>query len=86
MQNSMDITEDFSKCLIKEAEKPKPENCMVPMTRAPLQVPQRAQGEYGVLWQFFCSKQNCSYLFMLFQLVNSIHLFDIEDDLNILYG
>ncbi|XP_008793663.1 mitogen-activated protein kinase 15 [Phoenix dactylifera] len=44
MQNSRDITEDFSKCLIKETEKPKPENCMVPMTRAPLQVPQRFQG------------------------------------------
>lgn len=44
MQNSMDITEDFAKCLIKEAERPKPENCMVPMIRPPLQVPQRAQG------------------------------------------
>ncbi|KAG1338452.1 putative Serine/threonine protein kinase [Cocos nucifera] len=44
MLSSMGITEDSSKRLIKESEKPKPENCMVPMTRVPLQVPQRVQG------------------------------------------
>ncbi|XP_072975545.1 mitogen-activated protein kinase 15 [Typha angustifolia] len=46
MQNSSDITEDLSKCLIKEDEKPVPqsETYLVPTTRAPLQVPQRVQG------------------------------------------
>ncbi|KAJ6790628.1 mitogen-activated protein kinase 15-like [Iris pallida] len=43
-QNSVAVTEDFSKCYIKEPEKPQPEISAVPMTRVPLQVPQRFQG------------------------------------------
>ncbi|XP_020099799.1 mitogen-activated protein kinase 15-like isoform X1 [Ananas comosus] len=44
VHNSTDITEDLSKCLIKEAENVQPEADPVPMTRVPIQVPQRVQG------------------------------------------
>ncbi|KAF8387988.1 hypothetical protein HHK36_026654 [Tetracentron sinense] len=44
-QNSAEVTDDFSKCCIKEIEKPQPDrSCVIPMTRVPLQVPQRVLG------------------------------------------
>ncbi|ONK61654.1 uncharacterized protein A4U43_C08F32200 [Asparagus officinalis] len=47
-QNPMEIAEDLSKCYIKEAERPQQESCVAPMSRLPLQVPQRFQGATGV--------------------------------------
>ncbi|KAK2980451.1 hypothetical protein RJ640_028859 [Escallonia rubra] len=44
-ESSADITADLSKCCIKKVEKPHLENnCGIPMTRLPLQVPQSTQG------------------------------------------
>eukprot|EP00262_Sarcandra_glabra_P007582 TRINITY_DN20473_c0_g1_i1.p1 TRINITY_DN20473_c0_g1~~TRINITY_DN20473_c0_g1_i1.p1 ORF type:complete len:562 (+),score=98.76 TRINITY_DN20473_c0_g1_i1:173-1858(+) len=44
-QNSAEVADGFSKCSIKETQKPLPDpSCGTPMTRIPLQVPQRAQG------------------------------------------
>ncbi|XP_068660934.1 mitogen-activated protein kinase 15 isoform X1 [Aristolochia californica] len=43
-QNQADVSEDLSKCVIKETEKQPDRNCAIPMTRVPLQVPQRVQG------------------------------------------
>ncbi|GLT47503.1 hypothetical protein SLA2020_211960 [Shorea laevis] len=44
VQNSVDVTNDLSKCCIKEAEKPQVDrNAGIPMTRLPLQVPQSIQ-------------------------------------------
>ncbi|XP_058077831.1 mitogen-activated protein kinase 15 [Magnolia sinica] len=43
--NPAEVTDDMSKCCIKEMEKPQPDgNCGIPGTRFPLQVPQRIQG------------------------------------------
>ncbi|XWS09048.1 hypothetical protein CRYUN_Cryun40dG0052200 [Craigia yunnanensis] len=45
VQNSTDVTDNLSKCCIKETEKPQTErSCGIPMTRLPLQVPQNIQG------------------------------------------
>ncbi|OMO85430.1 hypothetical protein COLO4_21628 [Corchorus olitorius] len=42
--NSTDVTDNLSKCSIKETEKPHTErSCGIPMTRLPLQVPQSIQ-------------------------------------------
>ncbi|OVA20083.1 Protein kinase domain [Macleaya cordata] len=44
-QNSAEVTDDFSKCCIKEVEKPQVDRSYgISMTGVPLQVPQRAQG------------------------------------------
>ncbi|XVF28941.1 hypothetical protein REPUB_Repub15cG0076300 [Reevesia pubescens] len=44
VQNSADVTDNLSKCSIKETEKPQTErSCGIPMTRLPLQVPQSIQ-------------------------------------------
>ncbi|XP_058082008.1 mitogen-activated protein kinase 15-like [Magnolia sinica] len=44
-QNQAGVTDNLSKCCIKEIEKPQPDrNCGIPMTRVPIQVPHRAQG------------------------------------------
>ncbi|ONK78227.1 uncharacterized protein A4U43_C02F15940 [Asparagus officinalis] len=46
VQNPTDVAQGFSKCAIKEAEKPQQES--YPVTRVPLQVPQRFQGAAAV--------------------------------------
>ncbi|XP_007034573.2 PREDICTED: mitogen-activated protein kinase 15 isoform X2 [Theobroma cacao] len=44
VQNSTDVTDNLSKCSIKETEKPHTErSCGIPMSRLPLQVPQSIQ-------------------------------------------
>ncbi|XWS22429.1 hypothetical protein CRYUN_Cryun29cG0033300 [Craigia yunnanensis] len=44
LQNSTDVTDNLSKCSIKETEKPQTERSSgIPMTRLPLQVPQSIQ-------------------------------------------
>ncbi|KAL0367617.1 UNVERIFIED_CONTAM: Mitogen-activated protein kinase [Sesamum radiatum] len=42
-QNSTDVTNDLSKCSIKEVEKPQVDRSVLPMTRLPVQVPQSIQ-------------------------------------------
>lgn len=64
VHNSTDITEDLSKCLIKEAENVQPEADPVPMTRVPIQVPQRVQGEPNFSFSFNFAPR----LFLLFYL------------------
>ncbi|GMI64283.1 mitogen-activated protein kinase 16 [Hibiscus trionum] len=45
VQNSTDVTDNLSKCSIKETEKPQAERSFaIPMSRLPLQVPQSIQG------------------------------------------
>ncbi|XP_022761951.1 mitogen-activated protein kinase 16-like isoform X4 [Durio zibethinus] len=45
LQNSTDVTDNLSKCSIKETERPPTErSCGIPMSRLPLQVPQSIQG------------------------------------------
>ncbi|XP_022722803.1 mitogen-activated protein kinase 15-like isoform X2 [Durio zibethinus] len=45
VQNSTDLTNNLSKCCIKESEERQTErSCWIPMTRLPLQVPQSIQG------------------------------------------
>ncbi|XP_039001939.1 mitogen-activated protein kinase 16-like isoform X2 [Hibiscus syriacus] len=45
VQNSTDVTDNLSKCSIKETEKPHAERSFaIPMSRLPLQVPQSIQG------------------------------------------
>ncbi|XP_078161996.1 mitogen-activated protein kinase 15-like [Carex rostrata] len=46
-QNSPDITEDMSKCLIKDPKKPPETSNQVPLTRVPIQVPQGTAGRPG---------------------------------------
>ncbi|XP_022761948.1 mitogen-activated protein kinase 15-like isoform X1 [Durio zibethinus] len=44
LQNSTDVTDNLSKCSIKETERPPTErSCGIPMSRLPLQVPQSIQ-------------------------------------------
>ncbi|XP_065863449.1 mitogen-activated protein kinase 16 isoform X1 [Euphorbia lathyris] len=44
IQSSVEVTNDLSKCSIKEVEKPQVDrSCGIPMTRLPLQVPQSIQ-------------------------------------------
>ncbi|XVF64988.1 hypothetical protein PTKIN_Ptkin09bG0210800 [Pterospermum kingtungense] len=44
VQNSADVTDNLSKCSIKDTEKPQSDrSCGIPMTRLPLQVPQSIQ-------------------------------------------
>ncbi|XP_024025902.1 mitogen-activated protein kinase 15 [Morus notabilis] len=45
VQTSAEVTDDLSKCCIKEVEKPQVDrSCGIPMTRLPIQVPQNIQG------------------------------------------
>lgn len=45
VHNSAEVTDDLSKCRIKEVEKPQVDrSCGIPMTRLPIQVPQTIQG------------------------------------------
>ncbi|GMN46569.1 hypothetical protein TIFTF001_015746 [Ficus carica] len=45
VQNSAEVTDDLSKCSIKEAGKPPVDrSCGIPMSRLPIQVPQNIQG------------------------------------------
>lgn len=45
IHNSAEVTDDLSKCCIKEVEKPQVDrSCGIPMTRLPIQVPQTIQG------------------------------------------
>lgn len=47
VQKSAEVTDDLSKCSIKEVEKPVVDRTSgIPMTRLPLQVPQSTQGKY----------------------------------------
>ncbi|XVE84823.1 hypothetical protein DITRI_Ditri17bG0043800 [Diplodiscus trichospermus] len=45
VQNSTEVTDNFTRCSIKETEKPQTErSCGIPITRLPRQVPQSIQG------------------------------------------
>lgn len=68
--NSTDITEDLSKCLIKEAEKVQPEADPVPMTRVPIQVSQRVQGEPNFSFPFNFSPSLFAVLFSISTIVS----------------
>lgn len=57
VQNPVGVTEDLSKCSIKEIEKPHMDRTTgMPMTRLPIQVP---QGNLGVSFLSFCNYLAC---------------------------
>ncbi|KAF8392487.1 hypothetical protein HHK36_022829 [Tetracentron sinense] len=59
-QNSVEVTDGISKCCIKEMEKPPTgRSSGIPMTRLPLQVPQRVLGEVKFL------ASDCHYVLLM---------------------